>query len=107
MPVLKDPKKISKMLKKLQKVRVFALAVAPAFTRLVAQAKRMKRQHETAGSDPQALLRLQKKVVISRARLPPLAHFAEISDQIDRFSAMDSLSDKDSKKLRKAGIGKK
>ncbi len=67
------------MLKKLQKVRVFALAVAPAFTCLVAQAKRMKRQHETAGSDPQALLRLQKKVVISRARLPPLAHFAEIS----------------------------
>jgi hypothetical protein len=67
----------------------------------------MKRQHETAGSDPQALLRLQKKVIVSLKLSPPSAHFAQISRQIDRFSAMDSLSEKDSKKLRKAGIGKK
>jgi hypothetical protein len=45
--VLKDPKKISKMLKKLQKVLAFALAVAPALTRACSPGE----AHEAAARD--------------------------------------------------------
>jgi hypothetical protein len=138
--VLKDPKKISKMLKKLQKVLPWsfvALSMSPSpshshppshsyppshslqrhydfnvtfsytstilfcvllllnrgvvFTlAALLQAKRTKRQHEEAGSDPQALLRLQKKV-LQAASNPCLRLSLIFLFQIDRFSAMHSV----------------
>ena len=80
------------------------------------------RMSEEAGSDPQALRRIQKKVRFSLLYLtlspPPRMQFKlnspspppsspTPSEQIDRLSAMDSAAEKGSKKLHKAGIGKK
>ena len=71
----------------------------------ILQAKRSQRQQEQAGTDVQALVRLQKKVV---RYISKYFHFApKVLFQIDRLSAMDSASEKDTKKFRKAGIGKK
>jgi hypothetical protein len=73
-PVLKNPKKIQKMLRKLQKVTPQFLlhALRRDFHQVlsfcwciiaVLQVKRQKRQAEAAGADSKGLNRLQEKVI--------------------------------------------
>ena len=117
-PVLKDPKKISKMLKKLQKVlpcSVKALSRSPLcfiiilFGGLLSYVLCFFRRRGQNANKRRLDLILKPCCAYRRRwlKLLLLVFYLIFLFQIDRFSAMESVSEKDTKRLRNAGVGKK